>query len=283
MAGFPPHDPTRRPAGPPEGTRLESVEEIRRAIQARQGPAAARDEPAAPAGDVMPFRPLRRPPVALLCILDDGREDGEWVRLRGDRTVLGRSEGDVVIPHDTVMSARHAELTRETDQGRCRWYLTDLQSTNGTYVRVGGSVLRHRQEMLIGSRLYRFDAAGQGAPAEPADGGDAAKGTRGWQSVSPADLFPSLVELTPRGEGPRFLLTKADNWVGRNPATCVVVPADDPLVSPQHARIYRDPKGRWRVENAQSLNGIWLRIDRMALDTGCQFQLGEQRFLLKVP
>ena len=31
-----------------------------------------------------------------------------------------------------------------------------------------------------------------------------------------------------------------------------------------------------------SLNGLWLRVDRIPLDTSCQFRLGEQRFLFRV-
>jgi hypothetical protein len=61
-----------------------------------------------------------------------------------------------------------------------------------------------------------------------------------------------------------------------------VVLADDPLVSPRHARIYRNAKQRWHIENCRSVNGVWLRIDRMALDAACQFQVGEQRFLFRV-
>jgi pSer/pThr/pTyr-binding forkhead associated (FHA) protein len=221
----------------------------------------------------------------MLCVLDDGREDGEWVRLRGDRVIIGRADGDVVIPHDTMISARHAELTRHHEQGRYRWHLTDLNSTNGTYVRVTTAILKHQQELLMGSRRYRFDAAPQGA-ALLAETGEPGTGTRtetrGWQAVAPADVVPSLVELTPHGEGQRHFLTKNDNWVGRNPATSAVVPANDPLISPQHARIYKDAKGRWLVENTKSVNGTWLRIERMALDAACQFQLGEQRFLLRV-
>ena len=48
---------------------------------------------------------------------------------------------------------------------------------------------------------YRFDGAVPAVPA--ASTGSEAPGTRGWQSISPADLFPSLVELTPTGEGKR--------------------------------------------------------------------------------
>jgi pSer/pThr/pTyr-binding forkhead associated (FHA) protein len=224
--------------------------------------------------------------MALLCIVDDNREDGEWIRLRSDSTIIGRSEGDIRIPHDPMISGRHAVLSRRLEEGQYRWYLTDLKSTNGTYVRIGGGLLKHEQELLIGGRRFRFDAAPQGAAVLAGAASapeEKPKGTSGWQSVSPTDVLPSLVELTAKGEGQRFFITKADNLIGRNPNSCAVVLANDPLVSPQHARIYRDGKGRWHVENSKSLNGIWLRIDEMALDTACQFQLGEQRFLLRVP
>jgi hypothetical protein len=36
--------------------------------------------------------------MALLCVLDDSREDGEWIRIRADRPVIGRGKGDLVIP-----------------------------------------------------------------------------------------------------------------------------------------------------------------------------------------
>jgi pSer/pThr/pTyr-binding forkhead associated (FHA) protein len=276
-----PSGPDPQPSAKPrEATRLESVDEIRQAIRNRR-PSAA-DKPAA--DDTHAYRPMRRPPLALLCILDDGKEEGEWLRLRADHVIIGRSEGDITIPHDSMISGRHAELSRRPDQGRYRWHLTDLQSTNGTYVRVGTAVLRHGQELLLGSHRYRFEAAPQGmvAPGETGEADVQRKATRGWQSVEPSNLLPSLVELTAKGEGQRFLLAQGENWVGRDTGHCAVALPSDPLISPRHARIYRDPKGRWHVENMKSLNGTWLRIEQMALDAACQFQLGEQRFLLRV-
>ncbi len=270
--------PSRRPVKQREATRLESIDEIRKAIKARRAPAPA---DGAQADDTTPFRPVRRPPMALLCILDDGGEDGQWVRLWGDRYVIGRSEGDIVVPHDPVMSGRHAELARQLESGVHRWHLIDLASTNGTYVRVGSALLKSGQEMLLGGRRYRFDLEKlHDAPVSGTEPG-AARETSGWEPVSPADLFPSLVELTSRGEGQRFLLSQEVNWLGRDARLASLVLADDPLVSPQHARIYRDSKGRWHIENARSLNGTWLRIEHMILDGACQFQLGEQRFLWK--
>jgi hypothetical protein len=277
--------PKKPPPGPAKGTRLESVAEIRKALKARRTPTLKEISD----DDTAAYRPMRRPPMALLCVLDDGREDGEWIRLRGDRFVVGREDGDLRIPHDAMMSARHAELSRALEAGRPRWFLTDLGSTNGTYVRIGAGLLRHNQELLIGSRRYRFDTAAQGSgPAAPDDKTEPEidetqpKGTRGWDSLTPTDVSPCLVELSPKGEGQRFRLEKAESWVGRNPGDCAIVLANDPLVSPRHARIYRDAKNRWHIENNNSLNGTWLRIDQMALDAACQFQMGEQRFLLRV-
>src|SRR5436190_22305563 len=108
-------------APPRQATYLESDEEIRQAIQARnarrtgkaaagQPVASSAEEPAARLDqETRPERPQERPSLALLCILDDGKADGEWVRLRGDRYLIGRSEGVVCIAHDAMMSARHAE------------------------------------------------------------------------------------------------------------------------------------------------------------------------------
>jgi pSer/pThr/pTyr-binding forkhead associated (FHA) protein len=225
------------------------------------------------------FRPLRRPPLALLCVVDDGRSDGEWYRIRTETFVIGRAEGDVVIPHDVMMSARHADLTRQLVQGRYRWHLTDLGSTNGTFIRVSSALLRHGAELLAGNRRLRFET-----PAEAlGDAPEAAEeGTAGWHRLGPADLVPSLVEITPQGEGQRFFLEDAELWLGRDPAQCAVALPHDPYLDPRHARVYRDAQGEWRIENADSVNGLWLRVRRIALETGGHFQLGEQRFILKV-
>jgi pSer/pThr/pTyr-binding forkhead associated (FHA) protein len=226
------------------------------------------------------FRPVRRPPMALVCVVDDGREDGEWVRIRTPTFTIGRTDGDLVIPHDSMMSSRHAAITRQLEKDRYRWYLTDLGSTNGTYLKIASMVLRHGQEVLIGGRRLRFDGAPQGGGS---GGPPAHVATQGWQTVSSTDLVPSLVEVSTQGEGQRYFLTLADNWIGRDAGSCAVVLANDPLVDARHARLYRDPKGRWRLDNNKSVNGTWLRVDKVSLDGTGQFLLGEQRFLVKFP
>jgi pSer/pThr/pTyr-binding forkhead associated (FHA) protein len=270
---------SEQPPEPIEGTRLESVEEIRAATQAVRTPTLKEQ---VPGSDTLPYRPAHRPPVAQLCVLDDGQLDGEWVRIRTAKFVIGRSEGDLIIPHDTIMSGRHALLSRQVENGRYRWYLSDLQSTNGTYLRVGKAALKPGQELLLGSRRYRFEGpAGDGSQTGVPDE-STPRGTQGWEVAAPGGSTPSLVELTSRGEGQRFLLTKPENWVGRDASQCAIVLANDQSVSPRHCRLFRDARGRWFVENARSLNGTWVRLDRIAIDGTGQFQLGEQRFLLRV-
>ena len=48
--------------------------------------------------------------MALLTVFDDGKTEGEDIRLRGNRFLIGRTEGDLQIPHDNLMSAKHAEF-----------------------------------------------------------------------------------------------------------------------------------------------------------------------------
>ena len=191
-----------------EGTCMESVDEIREAAKAR-GPSTFKDKGAD--ADTPAYRPQRQASMAVLCVVDGGPEEGEWLRLRGDKFVIGRTEGDLIIPNDAMMSTRHAEISRQLVKGVFRWYLSDLQSTNGTYVRLSNTLLRHGQEVLLGSLRYRFDAGelenvAAAAPAVAAE--DESPGTRTWQTLGKGDLAPSLVELRPQGVGRRFPLRR---------------------------------------------------------------------------
>jgi hypothetical protein len=239
-----------------------------------------------PEPDCQVFRPITRPPMALLIILDDGsRKNGEHIRIRADRSVLGRETGDLIIPHDRLMSSRHAELVRELDRGRYRWFLSDLGSTNGTFVRFAKSPLKHDQQFLIGSKRYRYQQAQHpDAAAPPADSpAGQHKSTMGWQALSPADLqqtYPSLVELLPSGEdGPALVFNKDELKLGADPAVCSLVIRDDPFVGRVHAIIANSTGGPWTIQDANSVNGLWARVKSQPIDTTCEFQLGEQRFI----
>jgi hypothetical protein len=287
-----PQHPAKPAPAAVEGTRLESDDEIRQALDARRARIAAQKRPAGAPGkapapptevEAHTERPVLRPPTALLCILDDGKADGEWVRLRADVTVMGRTDGDIRIPHDGLMSGRHAQLVRQRGPQGYRWVLVDLESTNGTFVRVGSSILRSNNELLIGAGRYRFEAGAGAAPAVDPPGA-APQTTQDWAGAGPIRaLVPSLVELAPAGPVSRHPLTLPEYWIGRDAKSCSISRPDDVLANARHARLFRDAKGQWHIENNKSLNGLWLRIaEPMPLGGACQFRLGEQRFLFRV-
>ncbi|MGP0063275.1 MAG: FHA domain-containing protein [Isosphaeraceae bacterium] len=267
-------------------TVLESVEEIRAQIRgAVTVKDAAKVNPgtAAPIEDTTPFRPTLRPSTGLLCVLDDGEDTGETLRIRASSFVIGRADGNLLIPHDTAISGRHAEINRRFENGEHRWYLRDMQSTNGTFVRASTIHLSHEQEFLIGGRRFRFEVPV--IPPEPASTGSQPNATRKWQAIpgaqTPSAWHAALVDISPGRSGPRFTLTEPESWIGRDPRLCTIV-IDDPMVDRRHARLYRDEKNRWVLANARSRNGLWARIEEVSLGRGGYFQCGEQRFFFKV-
>lgn len=229
------------------------------------------------------FRPMNRPPMAVVCLLDDCKDTGEEFRVRGDRFVIGRSEGDAIVSHDSAMSGRHVELVRVFDNGRYRWYVADLDSTNGTFARVGEAVLRHNQEILLGSRRYRFDFAPQAAP--PPTNTPERKATMAWSTITTlpsTEARPSLVELTAQGEGPRLTLPSDEVTLGTDARQSSLVLPHDALVGACHARLFRDKSARWVLKGLDRTNGIWVRIKRIELHSSAQFQIGEQRFAVSI-
>ena len=73
-----------------------------------------------------------------------------------DETILGREVGDIVFTGDPFMSRRHAALNRNPVTGS--FALSDLGSSNGTFLRVHGKVeLKAGDHLRIGQQLFRFD------------------------------------------------------------------------------------------------------------------------------
>ena len=288
----------KRSDGSPEesrkssGTVLESADEVRQAIQAAQESKSGKADSVksesvpdqrSPSSVTEAFRPRHRPPMAVLKAYFDGEDDGQEVSIFSSPFVIGRVEGNFVVGHDNEMSGQHAELLRLFENGRHYWQLHDLKSTNGTFVRAAVALLKNGQEVLLGGRRYRFEIVGgdRDEESDPAQ----ASGTRKARQVSAGivrDAFASLVEVGESGEEKTFSVTETEHWIGRDSRLCSIV-LNDPMVSPRHARLYRDKQNRWLLANAKSLNGIWLRINRIDLGNTAQFQLGEQRFSIRAP
>lgn len=203
-------------------------------------------------------RPMFRAPMALLHVIDDGRETGETVRVRGDRVVIGRHEGDVVVPHDLLMGPRHAAIERTPDGS---WQLVDLGTGGGTFVRVTQARLRDGGELVVGSTrlvLREVDL------------------TEAW--LLERSLRDVAAGLPPDG-GRRHECHAPVTTIGRTGHGCTIQ-LDDRFVSPLHAEFVRTARG-WKIRNA-GVNGVWVRIgDPVRLGEPSQFQCGEQRFVFE--
>ncbi len=285
------------------GTVIETEEEVRQAIVSGlkgQQQAVPFEHPGAPLGQpspsmppppvqpvhaaqaVSPYRPTSRPPIALLTIFDDGKNEGEVIRIRQEKFLIGRTEGDLKIPIDGRISARHVEITLQAIGGVHRWVVTDLQSTHGMFVRVSRTVLNDRAEFLVGSGRYRFETP-QGLADATVDEGAEPAGfgqTKGWADGPSPLRVPAVTELLGNEMGNRMLLVKPEYWIGSDPS-CAICRPDDPFCEPRHARLYRGSSG-WHAEHNKTFNGLWIRMAQIVVDATVRFQIGEQRFQIKV-
>ncbi len=76
--------------------------------------------------------------------------------IRKAETVLGRESGDIVFTDDPFLSRRHASVRVEKEPRR--FLLTDLGSSNGTFVQIRGEIaLENGDQFRVGQQLFRID------------------------------------------------------------------------------------------------------------------------------
>lgn len=235
----------------------------------------------------LPMRPLNRPPMAVLCALDDGCTlNGETWRIRNSQFVIGRGQADAVIAHDRDISAQHAEIGCRWQDGCYRWHLTDLESTNGTFIRVSRIVLHSGKQLILGGRRFQYLDVGQPVGSGGVKHADSSlRDTRDYQPSASGMWLQNIARLVEvnGGESPRsYPLGAEGGYIGSDTHRCMVPITDDPFVDPVHARVFRDGQGRCVIEDNRSRNGLWLRIQSVYLSGLSAFQLGEQRFTIKI-
>ena len=98
-----------------------------------------------------------QPAWGKLVVLGRGGIRGDQFGLRGARVVLGRELGDVVFPHDPFLSREHARLRLELNGATMSVFIEDLNSANGTYIRIRGAAeLHNRDTFRIGDQIIRL-------------------------------------------------------------------------------------------------------------------------------
>lgn len=79
-------------------------------------------------------------------------QDGSAFPLFGESVTLGRERGDILFPEDGYVSGQHARVSMRDG----RFWLTDLNSSNGTFVRVRGErAVKNGAAILMGQQLFR--------------------------------------------------------------------------------------------------------------------------------
>jgi pSer/pThr/pTyr-binding forkhead associated (FHA) protein len=97
--------------------------------------------------------PLRSPWARLRQIVQSGVARDIY-HLCAAEVTLGREEGDLRFSDDEFMSRRHARIANRDG----RFEIVDLESSNGTFVRVRGErVLKRGDHLRMGDQLFRFE------------------------------------------------------------------------------------------------------------------------------
>jgi len=77
-----------------------------------------------------------KPAWAMLTRVCVGEVDDDRYHLRGNEMIIGREDGDIVFPQDGFLSRQHARLRMDVHDNSMTVVLEDLDSANGTYLRI---------------------------------------------------------------------------------------------------------------------------------------------------
>jgi ribosomal protein L40E len=117
-----------------------------------EGNAVTADTPASD-GTYFYSSPKHPGPFKIVQVFQGGAH-GMTVCARGSSLQIGREGGDLNFPGDPYMSGTHCRI----EESAGKLLLTDLNSRNGTYVRVKGELeLSHGDYLFIGRKLMRVE------------------------------------------------------------------------------------------------------------------------------
>jgi len=110
-------------------------------------------QPGAGDGTTVMGSPLRGAWGRLSSVVAIDTSASVW-NLRKPEEYMGRERGDIVFPEDGFVSGGHCKVS--TRDGR--YFLGDLQSTNGTYLRIKGEgILAPGDLILLGQQLFKIE------------------------------------------------------------------------------------------------------------------------------
>jgi pSer/pThr/pTyr-binding forkhead associated (FHA) protein len=123
-------------------------------------------------------------------VVQTGRDAGREFPLTGSIISIGRGPGNDIVPNDSQVSRRHAELRRQGS----KLAITDLGSTNGTFINDvrlrAPQLLRHGDRVRVGTTTYSFRMMPSAPPM-----GEAVRQPVARQGTSPLPFFLAAVAI----------------------------------------------------------------------------------------
>lgn len=278
------------PPGPSQASAVGVAPQGPRAQSLRPAPTV----PSAVTATVAMLAPDRSARARLVLIARDGGEGPNFAV--NDTTDIGRTEGHIVVADDAYVSPRHARIVMRGSA----YFLRDLGSTNGVYLRIpfsvgadGGpsaapsdpdpeQVLGDQELFLVGQQVLKFEVVKH---AEEGFGVASDNGTLLF-GAPVASRYARLSQRTVEGVfRDVFYVRKSETVIGRESGDIVFT--DDPFLSRRHAVLRLHPAAtpssktsrRFTLADLGSSNGTFLQLrEEVRLRPGDHFRIGQQLF-----
>jgi len=236
-----------------------------------RGDADDRDNLGAPALDRDRLDDRVDPGFSLVSINDDGT-DGKSIALKSSETIIGR-EGDTRFPTDEFLDPEHTRLTVEDGN----LYLEDLNSLNGTYIKLRDEVrLRPGDTFLMGRQVLRFERIDQDLNSKKT----ADDGTRYMGSPAPGGAYKLLQIGVGELVQNIYCLPESGVVLGREKGD-IIFPRDK-FMSGRHARIFTEDQPY--LVDLNSSNGTWIKLwEKRRLEEDDYIFMGQQLFRVELP
>lgn len=242
------------------GTRMDAAE-------------PARAAPGQGTGRTMFFSGVQPPGRAKLILIRGDSSDGVSYQLNGTEHVVGRTEGAILFPEDTLVSPRHANFIYRDN----RLFVRDEESINGVFLRIKQPApLVPGALFLIGEQLLTVEACAPDLGPQPD-----AEGTYFYASPRRASKM-KLIQKLRGGETGIIVRARGDALTIGREGNDVNFP-DDPFISGRHAEVSIDADGRFTLTDLGSKNGTFVRIEEEVLLThGDYVFVGQQLLRVEV-
>lgn len=217
------------------------------------------------------FGAMQAPGRAKLILIAGEGLEGLSYHLNSTQHIAGRGKGVILFPEDNYLDEHHATFFYRANQ----IYLSDDQSTNGTFLRIREKVkLEDGDEFLVGRQRFRLELLKAEEDFASSDGT--------MMYVSPGHGYRFRLIHILEGQKPGSAYCSASNalTIGRE-GSDIIFP-DDRHVSRSHARVeWQD--GVVMLENLGAKNGVFVRIkEEQALQHGDYVFMGQELVRIEI-